>query len=71
MTVTALPDTLTVRNQWFSGVQLDQACTRITGGPSLDVQSGGDLTFRSVLVELVDGFAVKTGGQSTADSVTP
>ena len=66
-----VPDTLTVRNQWVAVTQLDEACTQLTGGPALDVESGGDLTFKSPSIVLQSGFAVKTGGKFTADNSVP
>ena len=60
-----------MRNQWVAATQLDEACTRITGGPALDVNSGGDLTFKSPTVLLQTGFAVKTGGKFKVDNTSP
>ena len=67
----AIPDTLTVRNQWIAGTQVDSACTKITAGPALDVQSGGELTLKSPLIELVNGFAVKSGGEFETSHTVP
>jgi hypothetical protein len=66
-----VPDVLTVRNQWVATTQLDEACIQLTGGPALDVDAGGDLTFRSPLIRLENGFAVKTGGTFKAENAVP
>ena len=65
------PDQLVVNNQWVAGVQLDEACTRIIGGPSLDVTATGDLEFKAPTVVLGNGFSVKSGGKFVVDNSVP
>jgi len=65
------PDKLVVNNQWVTGTQLDEACTQITGGPSLDVTATGDLKFKSPKIILDNGFAVKSGGKFEAENAVP
>lgn len=60
------PDFLVVNNQWVEGIQLDEACTQITAGPSLDVTATGDLTLRAPTIIFGSGFSVKLGGKLTA-----
>ncbi len=46
-----------------TGVEIHEACDRITAGPAYTVAGGGDLTLRTRgTVVLADGFAVLTGG---------
>lgn len=66
-----VPDKLVVNNQWVAGMQLDEACTQITAGPSLDVTATGDLTLKAPAIILDNGFAVKTGGLFTAENTVP
>ena len=66
-----VPDKLVVNNQWIDSMQLDQACTQLTAGPSLEVTATADAILMSPTVILDNGFAVKTGGKLTIVSAVP